>query len=496
MFFDNQRCVFIDIECAVGGDGRVFAWVMKASISLPRSSNSMKQKPVQSTDSLESALGTFISELSYTTIPADAVRLAERCFVDTVGVTLAGATEGAGKLTGAVSGIDSPTGPATVIGHNTTAALSVATLANATAGHGLDFDDVSSGMSGHPSVTMVAPLLALTESESVDGKQLITAFVAGFETQCRLAKPLIPAHYEAGWHATATFGTFGAAAAAANLLGLSQAKSTHALNIAASLPAGLKRNFGSMTKPLHAGNAARSGLTAALLANEGFTADDTAVTGQNGFFDLYGPPTEETDRTIDIPPKTWSILENGVDVKKYPCCYFTHSPISAASTLVTEHEIDLSQIDRIHVTASPGAGDALHHTDPATGLEGKFSMEYTVASGIVRDTVGLAAFDDENIQDESVQSIRERVDFDVDDSVPYGSFESTVTVQLADGTTHSKTLNKPPGTHDDPLSEAELRNKFHMCASRLLDEPNSQDLYQKLNSLRDIDKTDDLLAAV
>lgn len=432
------------------------------------------------------ALAAAVHSLGYRDLPAQAIRLAERCFLDTVGVSLAGAAAPPTRIARSVLDRSGATdGPASIIGHSTTASLTDAAFVNGTAGHAIDFDDVSPAMSGHPSVPMVAPLLAVGEAENADGKAVLTAFVAGFETQAALADPLLPGHYEAGWHATATFGTFGTAAAVANLLGLDETKTSHALNIAASMPAGLVKNFGSMTKPMHVGHAARSGLTAALLAAEGFTADANAIGGDRGFFDLYAGPNGPRDWTPLADDRPLAFLDDGIHVKKYPCCYFTHASIAAAEELKAEHDVAPEDIDAVRVTAAPGAGDVLAHHDPATGLEGKFSMEYTVAAALAHGRVGLDAFEDDAVSDPTVQRIRERVTFEPDPDRPYEWFGGSVSITLTDGRTVSTTRDGPPGTHTNPLSDAELHDKFDMCAQRTLPDDAVRTARETLDSLRE-----------
>lgn len=431
--------------------------------------------------SSESELASFVSGLSLDDCPTEGVRLGERCFVDTVGVTLAGAADDAGTTVAA--SVPRTTDGVRLIGRDECASETDAALVNGTAGHGLDFDDVSSGMQGHPSVTMVPALLAVGQAESATGRDLLTAFIAGFETQCYLSGPINPDHYEAGWHATATLGTFGAAAAVANLLGLDERETRHALTIAASLPAGLKRNFGTTTKPIHAGAAARSGVTAARAAAEGATGDTHAIDGEKGFFDLYsGPGGAEYGERYALGER-WAIVEEGVGVKKYPCCYFTHTGIASAEKLADEHNISSEDVESVEVVLSQGAADALHHADPETGLEGKFSIQYTVASAIARDRVGLDAFDDENVDNKSVQAVRERVAAAVDSDLRYGSHRSTVTVETTDGNAYANTLEEPPGTHENPLSDEELREKFQMCAERAFDRDRGEEIYERLDGL-------------
>ena len=442
------------------------------------------------TPSPEARLGEFVAGVEYEDLPEGTVDTVTRAVVDTVGVTLAGTTADAGRRAAAVADVDPDTAAVgELLGVDGSDRPEATALRVGTASHALDYDDLSWAMDGHPSVALVPPLLALAPETAATGRDLLTAYATGFETACAVAGPVSPDHYEAGWHATATFGTFGAAAAAAHLLDLDAETTRRALTVAASMPAGLKRNFGSMTKPLHAGLCARSGVTAARLAREGVTADPRAVTGDKGFWDLYGPE-DAGDFSVG---ERWRLREAGIHVKAYPCCYFTHSAIAAAAEL--GEAVDPEAVESVSVTASQGAADALHHTDPETGLEAKFSMEYTVASGLVHDRVGLETFEPEAIDDPTVQRVRERVGFAVDESMPYDSHGATVRVETPDGV-HERTRTDPPGTHDDPLSEARFRAKFEECAGTVLDAGDAADLYEQLSALSEVEEVAAALAAV
>lgn len=442
------------------------------------------------------ALAEFVPALEYDDLPSAVVRLVERCYVDTVGVTMAGAPEGPGEMSAAALGAlgANDRGTATIVGHDWRGTPLEAAFVNGTAGHGLDFDDVAEPMSNHPSVTMVPALLAVGETVDATGRDLISAFVAGYETQYYLAAPIMPTHYEVGWHATATLGTFGATAGVANLLDLSVEQIRHALNIAASMPSGLKRNFGSDTKPMHAGMAARAGVTAALLAQEGFTADHDALGDDRGFLDLYTRPDGfDLDALPDLGDEL-GIATAGVHVKKYPCCYFTHTSIAAAAGIRDEHDLDPDDVASVTVAASQGAHDALHHRDPDTGLEAKFSMHYAVAAALATERVDLATFDDANVDAPDVQAVRERVTFDLDETLPYATHEATVRVETAGGQTYERTLSDPPGTADNPLSDAELREKFLSCATRRYGADRAETVHGTLDQLRSLADVAELTA--
>lgn len=443
-------------------------------------------------------LARFVPRLEHGDLPEDVVRLVERIFVDTVGVAIAGAAEGSGQTTAEAFGALGPAdrGPATIIGHDWQGTAPEAAFVNGTAAHGLDYDDVAEPMSNHPSTTMVPALLAVGESIGASGEDLIAAYVAGYETQYYLAAPIMSAHYEVGWHATSTLGTLGTATAVANLIDLAVDETRHALNIAASEASGLKRNFGSDTKPMHAGMAARSGVTAALLAADGFTADHDAIAADRGFLDLYTRPEGFDLSALPALGEQLGIAEAGVHVKKYPCCYFTHTTIEAASRLREEQGLAPENVAAVTVTMSQGAHDALHHQDPETGLEGKFSMHYCVAAALATERVDLATFDDENVDHPDVQAVRERVSFELDTSRPYASHGTSLRVETRDGKTFERDLADPPGTADNPLSAAELEAKFRRCASRRFDEARVERAHPLLDDLRDLDDVSELTATL
>lgn len=439
-----------------------------------------------SSTTAETALASFVSDTSYTDIPVEAVHSAERAFVDTIGVTLAGSGGDAGVR--AMRMAKREQGKTTLLGDNETSSLFEAVFANATAGHALDFDDTAlSATDGHPSVPMVAPLLAVGEREQATGRELLTAYVVGFETQAYLAAPISPSHYEQGWHATATLGVFGATAAITSLLDLTNDEICHALNISASMPAGLKRNFGSMTKPVHAGQAARSGVSAAHLAAEGVDADTTAISGERGFFELYrGEKAPDITASHDLGDQ-WTLLSDGIDIKKYACCYYTHAAIYGVIQLIENHGLDSEEIKSIRIEASRGAIDAVEHDDPETPTQAKFSMPYLISYVVVNETMDLNAFNPPSISDPKVEDVRKQVTFALDKERPYDDYGASVTIETTTGSVYERTQDQPPGTHDDPLTDSELRDKFEMCWRVIRPKESAEAAYHRLDSLRDVE---------
>ena len=255
-----------------------------------------------------------------------------RAIMDCLGVMLAGSTEPAARIVQSVAEVEGGTPLATIVGTGRRTGAVWASLANGTAAHALDFDDTNFAMMGHPSAPVLSAALAAGELAMATGQELVHAFLLGFEVETTVAETINPAHYEHGWHATCTLGTLGAAAAAARILGLDTAQTATALAVAASQASGLKENFGTMTKPFHAGHAARSGVLAALLAREGWTASDRALEGPQGYLHVFSAGRRELAAlgTLGAP---WKITTTGVAVKPFPSCACTHSIIDGALEL-------------------------------------------------------------------------------------------------------------------------------------------------------------------
>src|SRR5438034_3978386 len=274
--------------------------------------------------------------------PAAARQRAATALCDTVGVILAGASEAAAKIIRRTVVAESH-GNCRVLGTAVRASAADAALANGVAAHALDYDDMCFVSMAHPSCALVPAVLAAAESSGASGRTVLNGYIAGFELECRLGSVMNPQHYHTrGWHCTSSIGTVGAAAAAARVLGLRQEQIAHALGIAASLACGLKENIGTMTKPLHAGTAARNGVTAALLARSGFTASEDALTGPQGYLvamDSGGSAADFARAAADLSSR-WEINDTGISVKLYPSCAATHPPLDVLLDLVHRHNVE------------------------------------------------------------------------------------------------------------------------------------------------------------
>ena len=280
--------------------------------------------------------------------PATARARAATAVLDTIGVSLAGANEPAARIVRATIAADGA-GASAVIGARDGASAPNAALANGTSAHALDYDDMCFVSLAHPSAPLVAGTLAAAELVGANGQAVLDAYVVGFEIEARLGVAMNPRHYERGWHCTSTLGTVGTAAAAGRVLGLDSSRMAHAVAIAASAASGLKENFGTMVKPLHAGLAARSGLLAALLAKQGMTASEAAIDGPQGFLAAMDSRLPSIDGQVGDLGSRWEIVDTGITVKLYPSCAGTHPPLDALLALRRREGVAADAVDRIEV---------------------------------------------------------------------------------------------------------------------------------------------------
>ena len=413
----------------------------------------------------------FITETLAEAIPSEAIGAAKRALLDTAGVTLAGVPEDGPRIVRELAA-ENGSGPVSVLGTGQRAQICDAALANGTAAHALDYDDTTVPMHGHPSAPLLPAVLALAEARGRGGSAVLDAFVIGFEVESNLGSALGDSHYQHGWHATATVGTLGAAAAGARLAGLTAEQTRNALGIAISLAAGSRANFGSMTKPLHVGNAARSGLQAVLLAERGFTAAEDSIGGPMGFVRLFTPEGDERPERLATLGESWGIVEPGINVKRYPCGYAIARAADAMFALVQEHDLQPEQIARIEVRVHPSGLAALIHPRPQDGLQSKFSVEYVLAAILVDRDLRLSTFENVAVARPETRRILERVHTS-EGSPPPGIAAAPqfahVAVTLADDTRLERSVAEAAGSSKHPLSWDELAAKYRDTASRVLD---------------------------
>lgn len=414
---------------------------------------------------LTEALGRFVSEISFERVPAAAIEVARSGFADTIATMIAGAKEPAPQILEKV--LEPKAGPSSLYFGGRRSAAPEAAWINGTAGHALDYDDVA--LRGHPSTVMVPAILAEGEALDASGKDLLTAYVAGYETWAELAGRDPGHHHEKGWHPTGIFGAIGAAAACAVLRRLDKTQATRAIALGASQSAGIMANFGTMTKPFHAGRAAHAGVIVSRLAQSGFTASADALEHPQGFLSAVSPEGK-ADR--ESPPnafgENWKILGERLAIKKYPACYCTHRALDAMLGLLQRRPLAAPEIEHIEVSLSDLFALILRNHLPQTGLEAKFSIEFAMAAAAVARRASLAEYTDAFVTRPEVQSLMRRVSVETnrnyDPQMGGGSTHDAVRVTLKSGEIlESEKVERATGHGSRPLSEAELFEKFRSC---------------------------------
>ncbi len=401
-------------------------------------------------------LAEHVAGIRFEDLPREAVETVKRGTIDCFGVLFAGREETVVEVVSKTI----PTGnEASVLFDRGRAASADAALVNGTAAHALDYDDT--GLDGHPSVALVPAIFAEGERLRASGKELIAAYVAGYETWAELVTRDADKHHGKGWHPTAVFGTLAAAAAASRLARLNPEKTAHALGIAASMAAGLAANFGSMTKAFQVGRAAQSGVVAARLAAAGMTASPDALEHRSGFVAAFSPKGRfDAEREI----ARWHIVRFGTNIKRYPVCYALHRAIDTAIDL----NISPEKIQSLEIRLGRHQAGMLRHSAPQTALDAKFSAEFAMAAALLRRRVGLSELTDEFVRSAPVQSLMLKVRVTTSDEAdadePLFSPFDVLTVRLSDGSVQVRNSRRQAKGHArDPLSIEELRAKFDDC---------------------------------
>lgn len=446
-------------------------------------------------------LARRITAMRYEDLPSEAVRWAKISFVDTIGCALAAVDEQAPRIAQKVLTGGKDGGSSLIWGTSRRAMPLEAAAINGTAAHALDYDDCNNSLAGHPSAAVLPATVALGEDIHASGRDIILAYVTGFETQAQVAHAVHLHHYEKGWHPTATIGIFGAAAAAARLLKLNVDQTATALAIAVSLSSGVKANFGTMTKPLHAGQCTRNGLYAALLAREGFTACPEAFEHKHGFFEVFnGTDNYDSVQALASWANPLDILKPGVGLKQYPCCGSTHSAIDAMISVRERHALNPDDVVKIE---SITHDRALAHTDrpfPRSTLDAKFSVQYCVARALMHGDVTFEHFEGDAYCDAKVHELLQKIETRPHAHQPkgmYEHFQGEIIVTTKDGKRYSARVDQPLRGPQNSAPPDRLESKFRDCAAKAM-VPGSigklYDILQSVEKVDDIRNLTDLLA--
>lgn len=420
-------------------------------------------------DRLADEIAEFVAGSDFERLPPDVVAAAKAAVLDCVGVALAGSEEESARICASLARQESRAAEATVIGQGFRTSATLAAWCNGTSAHALDFDH--SYLMGQPTAGLIPAVLAMGEASGASGRDVLTAYVAGFEVVSRLARSMPQLSTHGHWHATSSFGTVGAAACCARLAGLAPGATRHALGIAASMASGMVWNFATMTKPLHSGLAAQNGVLAARLAAEGFTSSPAALEEGKGVFDCFGRGLECDVSPFETLGRTFDLTGIGISVKPYPCGGLTHSAVDAVLEL--RHEgLRPDQVDSMRVGVTSQVFDRIMNALPANGIESKFSMPYILARALAEGALVLDTFTDEAAADPAVRRIAGSIVMELDTGLVEtadGARPADVTVRLKDGAELRRRVDHSKGRPEKPLTPAELREKFDACAGRALD---------------------------
>ena len=441
--------------------------------------------------SLTKKIAEYICATGLEDFPPDAIDAAKAAITDCLGCALAGSREPlADVLCEYVAGLGG-TPSATVIGRGFKTSSLEAALVNGAMSHALDYDDVTYITKTHPSAHLIPGALPLAEEVGADGSDLLLSYLVGFEVACAVGDAISPAYFDdLGWHPTGPLGTLGAAAAAARLLRLDPVQTAMAVSLAASQAAGLRQNFGTMTKPYHAGAACRAGVNAAKLVQAGFTASSDALEGRFGFMRAFsGGSDYDPDRAAESLGRRCFMVESGIEIKKYPCCGSAHLALDATTQLLRRETFAASDVDRIDVLVDFDPPRSLIHSRPTGGLEGKFSMQYCLAAEIIDGRVGLASFTDEQVMRAEAQDLIPRIEMrrhpGFEGQTSWTEANHRVEVHLKDGRVITEQAARATTGALRGVNRDEVRDKFLDCASVALEDGAAGEALSMLDSLED-----------
>jgi 2-methylcitrate dehydratase PrpD len=414
-------------------------------------------------------IAQFVVSAKYENLPPKAIETAKVAVRDCLGVALAGSKEEDAKICAEIARLEQAKEETTVIGQGFKSSALNAALANGTAAHAMDFDH-SFTLMGQPTSPVIPAAFALGEALGASGRQIIEAYAAGYEVTAKIAHSLRDSEHD-GWHAPSTVGVFGATAACAKLLGLNASKVEMALGMSASMAGGIVANFGTMTKPLHAGLSARNGVLAAKLAAGGYTANGKAIESGFGFYKVLHQNTPIDEKPIEELGQSYALLSDGIRIKPYPCGGLTHQAIDSILEFRAKNGLTPEMVERVDVDVVKHTFERIVFKVPQTSIQGKFCMPYLVARALIDGKVSLHAFTDAAVRDQNVLKLAERVQMNLNDGLKKtdpGGRPCRVTVRLKDGKVLTREAQNSKGSREFPMSDAELRGKFTECAREAL----------------------------
>jgi 2-methylcitrate dehydratase PrpD len=446
----------------------------------------------------------FIVNTRVGDLPADVVELGKKHILDGLGLALSGSVAKSGELVRHhLKDLNLGEGASTVIGGGRKVAPRFAAFANGVGIHADDYDDTQLavakdrvyGLLTHPTAPALPAALAVAELMNAPGRDFMLAYHLGVEVECKIAEAIAPRHYQTGFHATSTCGTFAAAAAGAKLLGLDVAATQRALSIAGSQSAGLRENFGTMTKPFHAGHASECGVAAAQFASYGWTATGRILEAPRGFFSAAGGGYDP-DAIFGKLGSPWTFTTPGISIKPHPSGSLTHPGMTEMLRLIQANGIRARDVKHVRVGTNSNMPNALIHHRPKDELQAKFSMEFCMAILLLDGRAGLNEFTDAAVERDDVRAMIERVDFVVDaqaEAAGYHLMTTLVDIDLVDGRRISGRADFGKGSPAFPMSFGEVAYKFHenaeFCGMR---QDTAAEIVELVRGLENLASTDEL----
>jgi len=433
-------------------------------------------------------LANFIVNTETQKIPDEIFDHAKIAFMDWLSVCIAGNDDPLVKKLITFSDMMGGNAQATLICDGSQRNIYDTALINGAASHALDYDDTLVSFLGHPSVTVFPSVLALCEWKKMSGKDLLTAYLIGIQIGGTIGACASLDHYMAGWHATSTLGHFASAAACARLLNLDTDKTQHALGIAGTQSSGLKRVFGSMCKPFHAGRSAQAGLFSALMAENGFTSAKDILEGPQGFFEAFKGKVNPT--ILSFLGLGWDVIN--LSQKYHASCHATHSPIEASLEIVKTHKLSLEDIQSITVKSSKLAIDAAGKDKPQTGVEAKFSIPFCIANALIHGDTGMQAFTDNRVLSSEIQTLMRKILLQLDDQKT--ALEATVCIKTMDDQEYCADSDILQQIPPFDIKKERVRSKFRDLCEPLLGNQKTFAIEQDIDRLQEMSNIADLMA--
>ncbi len=437
---------------------------------------------METNQGLTRTIARFITQVDAASIPREDYDQAKIALLDWLSVLLAGKDEPLVLKLLHINELMGGKAQATILGHGLKTNISQAALINGAMSHALDYDDTMAQFQGHPTVTLFPGLMALTEWKGKNGFDFLSAYIIGLKTGAVIGACAGAEHYGAGWHGTSTIGRFASAAGCARLLGLNELETVYALGLAGTQASGLKRVFGTMCKPYHAGRASQVGLESALLGGEDFTCAEDILEGADGFFQLLKGRINQ--KAVDSLGKTWDTAK--LAQKYHASCHGTHSAIEVILNMVRKDNLTASDIKSITVQTTQTALAIAGKQEPKTGLEGKFSIYYCVANALLRGDTGMQAFTDEKVNDPGIKSLMKKIAVKAAPDASILGLAAKVEVETISGKKlegFSDILNEIPGLD---VKKQKVQTKFRNLCAPLWEDQQVEETIQTLLQLEEV----------